>query len=221
MRAFKKLMAGMIATAIAATLATSAFAAELTEAGKVAVTADEFTAAGQTTVLIVPAAAWESETPLAGLTDADILYIDQYEDAATANAAIVAGFGVKLNSEGTLADGKYYALFGSKSGDDFAITDVAFEVKAAGSGEEEPEEPDVPATKTIQLGDCNLDTFVNGLDITAILYDMIDLEKLSGDGLIAADCNQDTYVNGLDITAVLYDMIDLEKLGTVEVPVGE
>lgn len=156
MRAFKKLMAGMIATAIAATLATSAFAAELTDAGKVAVTADEFTAEGQTTVLIVPATVWESETPLAGLTDADILYIDQYEDAATANAAIVAGFGVKLNEEGTLDEGNYYALFGSKSGDDFAITDVAFEVKAAGS------EP------TIVLGDISGNGNVGAEDGTYI-----------------------------------------------------
>lgn len=208
MRAFKKLMAGMIATAIAATLATSAFAAELTEAGKVAVTADEFTAAGQTTVLIVPATAWESETPLAGLTDADILYIDQYEDAATANAAIVAGFGVKLNAEGTLDEGNYYALFGSKSGDDFAITPVAFEVKV---DEEEPE------TKTIQLGECDGIEGITSDDSLMVLKHIAGSVTLTGDALIAAECDGIEGITSDDALNILKHIAGSLTLGTVTV----
>ncbi|MEE0944434.1 MAG: hypothetical protein UIM24_03165, partial [Clostridia bacterium] len=102
MRALKKLMAGAIATAIAATLATSAFAAELNEGKMVLSEGDVYEAAGQTTVLVVPHDAWV-EGALTNLEEADILYIDQWEDAATAQAAITAGLGVKL-TDGELAD---------------------------------------------------------------------------------------------------------------------
>ena len=214
MRAFKKLMAGAIATAIAATMATSAFAAGFdATTGKVSV---DYTAAeGQTTVLIVPAANWVEDVnsgkwSITSLDDEDILYIDQYESKTDADKAIVAGFGVKLDSTGTLAVGNYYALFGGTKEGSFAITPVAFEVKAA---EEEPE------TKIIQLGDCDGVTGITGDDSLAILRHIAGSATLVGDSLIAADCDGVSGITGDDSLSVLRHIAGSITLGTVTVEV--
>lgn len=163
MRAFKKLMAGAIATAIAATMATSAFAAGFdADTGLVNV---DYEAEGQTTVLIVPADVWV-DGAITGLANDDILYINQYETAGAANTAIAAGFGVKLNDEGTLAEGDYYALFGGNVSGSFAITAVPFKV-----GADEP---------VIVLGDLTGDGKVlaeDGTVMAQILAGMISLTE--------------------------------------------
>lgn len=217
MRAFKKLMAGAIATAIAATMATSAFAAGFdAETGKVSV---DFTAAeGQTTVLIVPAANWVEDVnagkwSITSLDDEDILYIDQYESKADADKAVVAGFGVKLDSTGTLAVGNYYALFGGTTEDGFAITPVAFTVSST------PAEPEEPATREIQLGECDgLTAAVNVGDALAVLKHAAGITLLTGDALIAAECDGLTAaINVGDALAILKHAAGIELLGKITI----
>lgn len=175
MRAFKKLMAATIATAIAATLATSAFAAELSEGKMILSEGESYTPAttGQTTVLVVPYDAWVSGA-LTDLDDADILYIDQYANAAAATAAITEGLGVKLTN-GELADinttegaADYYVLFGGNTNDGaFAITALECVI-----GEE--------AEGTFVLGDLTGDGEILAEDGTAmakILAGMISLTE--------------------------------------------
>ena len=213
MRAFKKLMAGAIATAIAATMATSAFAADFAD-GKVSfvktkdaegnVTAYDYNAVGQTTVLVVPAAEWESETPLADLADTDILYINQYEDAGEANAAIIAGFGVKLNDKGTLEDGDYYALFGGTKDGSFAITPVAFSVTTT------PEGP------VLKFADVNQDGEIGTADATALLCHLANIEYLTfatdADYKAVCDMNKDGEVGTADATALLCHLANIEYI---------
>lgn len=205
MRAFKKLMAGAIATAIAATMATSAFAAGFdAKTGKVSV---DYTATeGQTTVLIVPAANWIEDVnsgnwSITSLDDEDILYIDQYENDEDANAAIVAGFGVKLDSTGTLAVGNYYALFGGNTEDGFAITPVAFEVKAA----ENPEEP-----AKILIGDVNNTGVVDLADLSNLSLYLLDMQEINNDYIDAADVNATGIVDLADLSDLSLYLLDLK-----------
>lgn len=133
MRTFKKLMSGALAAAIVASMSVSAFAAELNSSNKVVLGSSEtYTPAGQTTVLIVPADNWVNDA-LTGLEDEDILYIDQYESAADATSAITAGLGVKL-TDGKLADGDYYVLFGGKTGSSGTFAITAFKMTVGGTG---------------------------------------------------------------------------------------
>lgn len=132
MRTFKKLMSGALAAAIVASMSVSAFAAELNSSNKVVLGSSEtYTPAGQTTVLIVPADNWVNDA-LTGLEDDDILYIDQYESAADATTAITAGLGVKL-TDGKLADGDYYVLFGGKTGSSGTFAITAFKMTVGGN----------------------------------------------------------------------------------------
>lgn len=178
MRAFKKLMAATIATAMAATMATSAFAAELNSNGKMVLSESEsYTAAGQTTVLVVPYDNWveasDQTWSITGLTDADILYINQWETAAEAQAAITEGLGVKL-TEGTLADinetkgaADYYVLFGGNTGANgaFAITALECVIEPEGT--------------TIVWGDVNADNSVDNKDAVRLFRHTSGVESLA------------------------------------------
>ena len=98
----------------------------------------------------------------------------------------VTDFGnIKLNEDGTLADGDYYALFGGYTGTAgaFAISAVPFEVKAA-----EPEEPEVPAKK-ILVGDVNLSGAVDSVDAADLALYLASIGTLTADGKLAADVN--------------------------------
>lgn len=196
MRAFKKLMAGAIATAIAATMATSAFAAELKNGKMVLSEGETYTAAGQTTVLVVPYDVWVNDA-LVGLEDADIFYIDQWETAKDANDAIAAGLGVKLENN-ELADinetkgaADYYVLFGENGN----ITALECVIGAA--------EP------ALALGDADSSGTVNESDAVRILDYCIELATLSDAELVAADVDKGGAVNESDAVDILDYCIEL------------
>lgn len=204
--AFKKaLMTCAAVGALSVAMAASAFAAnELTvsqdktddvENGKVSITAGLDGASGQMTVLIFAEGA---DTDEDGLTADEILYIDQLA-ATTEN--LFQGMGIRSTAieNGKLKAGTYTVLVGSDA-EDAGILSGTLTVTAGGA--------------SIQLGECDGITGIDGGDVVAVLNHMLERTLLTGDALVAADCDGITGIDGGDVVAILNHMFERATLGT-------
>ena len=193
MKAFKKaLMACMAVGALSAVVATSAFAATVSD-DKTKVSADTSMAdkSGQMTVLVIAKGADDD-----GIQAEDILYIDQQEAAE----GIFQSMGVK---GGALADGDYVLKIGGENLDEIIVE----EFKVGGS------------SRVIQLGECDgLTAAVNVNDALAVLEHAAGVKLLTGDALIAAECDGlPAAINVNDALAILEHAAGIKTLGTVTV----
>lgn len=191
MKAFKKaLMACMAVGALSAVVATSAFAATVSD-DKTKVSAGTSMAdkSGQMTVLVIAKGADND-----GIQAEDILYIDQQAAAE----GIFQNMGVK---GGALADGDYVLKIGGENLDEIIVE----EFKVGG------------ASRVIQLGDCDGIDGIDSGDLVAVLNHMFERSVLTGDALIAADCDGITGIDSGDLVAILNHMFERSTLGTVTV----
>jgi hypothetical protein len=186
----KALLSCMAVGALSALLAVSAFAAEATyDEGRVSVAnAGLGENGGQMTVLVISEETEEKLNNGEKLDAADILYIDQEEDADD----IFQNMGVK---GGELADGKYVVKIGGTNVDDIIV--IPFEVGSQ---------------STVVRGDANGDTVVDVNDATSILLYTVDQYELDGDKLTAADANLDNIVDVNDGTTILLYTVDQYEL---------
>lgn len=191
----KKLLATLTTVAMLAT--TTAFAAPVAndagydaEDGTYSVAANLSAVSGQLTLLIIPEAAYLADE----IEDADILYIDQgaYADGLFQSVGILGGT--------ELEAGTYYAKIGGTGLDEIIVE--SFTIVEESQGE------------TVQMGDVNDDTAVNGSDINPIIQHVLQASLLTGKAFFVADTNSDDVVNGSDINPIIQHILQASLLGT-------
>lgn len=190
MKNFKKVVAAAAAVAMTMSIGVSAFAeAAATYAdGKVNVTGVTMDDGKQYTVIVIAA-----EKANATLEAADLYYINQGDNG---EAFWTDGLGVKED----LAAGDYIARIG---GEDLAeVIEIPFTVGAAG--------------EVIQLGDTNLDKFVDISDVNPIIQHILSAALLEGKAAKAADTNADKFIDISDVNPIIQHILGAEALGTVE-----
>ena len=184
----KKLLATLTTVAMLAT-STVAFAGFDKEAGTYSVDTDLSAVEGQLTLLIIPEAAYLADA----IEDADILYIDQgaYTEDLFQSVGILGGKELK--------DGNYYAKIGGTGLNNIIVE--KFTVVEENQG------------ITVQMGDVNDDTAVNGFDVTPIVQHILGTTPLTGKAFFVADVNSDTTVNGFDVTPIVQHILGVTPLG--------
>lgn len=217
MRALKKaILSCMAVGALAAVVATSAFAETATatyENGKVSSGIDfsQF-ASDQMTVIVISE---EADLALAerALEADDLLYIDQN---AADTAGLFQNMGVRANYEdgvtvdengelvkgdGTLKYGTYVVKVGGDNVSDIYVAEFTVG----------------PNGREIQLGECDgLPAAVNVNDALAVLEHAAGIKTLTGDALIAAECDGlPAAINVNDALAILEHAAGIKTLGTV------